>query len=251
MLTFRSNPDDNDYYSDEIECARCGNRFYYELLECPHCGARVYSGFDEDDNLLEPDTSSYEHQSWFVEIGAVLSGWFIVALIITVLFLPLRNAFSIQQGTPVEHALLYILAGLGGFLASWIVVRFAGRHWKLYGLVIGIGSLLAAGSLYGILYAEIQPLLMDMMTWIVMPVVLLASWGGAGLAERMFRTPDAGSLFGDALQEKVLSQRLLTITRNDRTMVERLIAFEKQRKPNASRIELMKMAVQRWERDNR
>jgi hypothetical protein len=251
-VTFISDPDDEDYYSDDIECARCGKRFYYELLECPHCGARVYSGFDEEeDDLLEEEHRSSGYQSGLIEIGSVLSSWFIAALLITVLFLPLRNAFTIQPDSLDEQGLLFIIACLAGIIAGWLVVRFAGRRWKLYGLLAGAGSIAAAAVLYWILHAQLQPLLASPITWVAVPVILGAGYVGAGLADRMFRTADTGSLFGSELQEKVIYRRLLAITRNDPATAERLIAYEKKQLPRASRLELMQRAVQRWERDNR
>lgn len=246
-----SGPENDDSFSDEIECARCSERFYYELLECPNCGARVYSGFDEEEDEMEAEEGPGGHRGWFIEFGAVLSGWFIAALIVTALFLPLRNAFSLQRESLPEQILLFILASLSGFIAAWIVVRSIGRRWKLHGILAGMGSLFAAAGLYWILYAHFQPLLRSVAAWAAVPVVLLVSWSGAVLAERMFRTPDADSLFGSATQEKLLYQRLLAITRNDSATVERLIAYEKQRLPRASRLDLMKRAVERWERDNR
>jgi hypothetical protein len=244
--------EDHEPYSDQLECARCGEQFYYEQHECPNCGARVYSGFDVDeDELHVTETDAEGRQGWAVEAAAVLSGWFISALIVTALFLPLRNGLSIQPGSLSEQLLLFSLAAICGFIAAWMVVRLVGRRWKLHGLLAGMGGLIAAGVLFWILYGYIQPLLGSPAAWLALPVVLCAGWLGAAQAERMFRTPHTDSLFGNALQEKLLYQRLLALTRNDSTTVERLIAYEKQRLPRASRQELMQRAIQRWERDNR
>jgi hypothetical protein len=245
-------PPDDEPYSDQIECARCGEQFYYELHECPNCGARVYSGFDEEEDeykiaVDEPGGA----QSRLVEMAAILSGWFIAALFVVALFLPLRNAFAIPPESLFEKVLLFGVAGVAGFIAGWMVVRTAGSRWKLHGVLAAIGSFGAAFVLFWLLYSSLQPLLRSPAAWIGAPLVLLLSLFGAGLAERMFRTAAADSLFGRALQERLLYDRLLAITRNDRATVERLVAYEKQRLPRASRFELMQRAIERWERDNR
>jgi hypothetical protein len=251
-LSYIIRPDDDEPYSDQIECARCGEHFYYELHACPNCGARVYSGFDEDEdelNLAEPAAAG--GQSGFVEASAVLAGWFIAALILTALFLPLRNGLNVQPESILEQALLFTLSALSGFVSAWLVVRLVGRRWKMHGLLAGTGSLLAASALLWILHGNLQPILTSAAAWAAVPFVLWISWIGASQADRMYRTPPEDSLFGDALREKLLYQRLMAITRNDQAAVERLIAYEKRRSPRASHMDAMRRAVERWERDNR
>ncbi|CAG0981994.1 hypothetical protein ANAEL_01801 [Anaerolineales bacterium] len=48
-----------------------------------------------------------------------------------------------------------------------------------------------------------------------------------------------------------LYQHLLTLTKHDKDLAERLIEYERKRKPNASEEELIKNAIERWELDNR
>ena len=55
----------------------------------------------------------------------------------------------------------------------------------------------------------------------------------------------------DARREQPLYQDLLTKARGDRALVERLIAAEQRRTPQATRLELLQHAIYRWERDNR
>jgi hypothetical protein len=251
-LNIISGPHSDDAYSDEIECARCGERFYYELLECPNCGARVYSSFEEEEDELqgvEPGSEGVE--GGFMEFIAILSGWFVAALIVLALFLPLRNAFSIQPESGPEQILLVLTSALGGFTAAWLTVRLVGARWMLHGLLAGLGGLGAAIGLYWILYGSPQVLLSWMGIWFAIPLVVLVSLGGAALADRMLKAVQPDSLFGRALQEREIYQRLLAIARNDKAVVERLITYEKQKLPRASRLELMQRAVERWERDNR
>jgi hypothetical protein len=48
-----------------------------------------------------------------------------------------------------------------------------------------------------------------------------------------------------------LYKDLLTKCRNDRNLAERLIAYERKRAPSVSEEELIRSAIQRWERDKR
>jgi hypothetical protein len=61
----------------------------------------------------------------------------------------------------------------------------------------------------------------------------------------------AEEVFGDSLDQAVLFNDLLGRVGGDRSVVERLIDFERQQAPQASRSSLLHNAIQRWERDNR
>jgi predicted amidophosphoribosyltransferase len=50
--------------------------------------------------------------------------------------------------------------------------------------------------------------------------------------------------------ENKLYQNLLRKTRFDRNLTERLIEYEHEKNPSAKRIDLIKDAIERWERDN-
>ena len=60
----------------------------------------------------------------------------------------------------------------------------------------------------------------------------------------------AEELFSSALQEAALFDDLLKKAGGDRTVVERLIAFERGQKPNSTRLIYLQNAIQRWEREN-
>lgn len=64
----------------------------------------------------------------------------------------------------------------------------------------------------------------------------------------------AGSSVGSArdLEKSAeLRRRLRLITLGDEARVERLIEFERTRSPGLSLVEAMRVAIERWERDNR
>ena len=61
----------------------------------------------------------------------------------------------------------------------------------------------------------------------------------------------AEELFTGALQEATLFNDLLHKVGGDRSVVERLIEYERKRKPNATRLTCLQNAIQRWEQENR
>ena len=61
----------------------------------------------------------------------------------------------------------------------------------------------------------------------------------------------AEEVFGDALNQAALYQDLLNKVGGDHGVVERLIAYESDRMPEANRYKWLQAAIQRWERDNR
>lgn len=61
----------------------------------------------------------------------------------------------------------------------------------------------------------------------------------------------AEELFTGAIREAVLFDDLLRKVSGDRATVERLIQYEKQLKPSATRLTCLQHAIQRWEQENR
>jgi hypothetical protein len=61
----------------------------------------------------------------------------------------------------------------------------------------------------------------------------------------------AEELFTAAMREAILFDDLLRKVGGDRSTVERLIDFERQKRPNATRLTCLQNAIQRWEQENR
>ncbi len=61
----------------------------------------------------------------------------------------------------------------------------------------------------------------------------------------------AEELFIGVLQEATLFDDLLSKVGGDRSVVERLIAYERQQRPNATRLTCIQNAISRWEQENR
>ena len=61
----------------------------------------------------------------------------------------------------------------------------------------------------------------------------------------------AEELFTGAMREAVLFDDLLRKAGGDRSVVERLIEYERQQKPGATRLTCLQNAIRRWEQENR
>lgn len=71
------------------------------------------------------------------------------------------------------------------------------------------------------------------------------------LARRLQRKPHvAEDLFSGAMQEAILFDDLLRKVGGDRSVVERLIEYERGKSPNATRLTCLQNAIRRWEQEN-
>ena len=61
----------------------------------------------------------------------------------------------------------------------------------------------------------------------------------------------AEELFTGALREAALFDDLLRKVGGDRSVVERLIEYERQQKTTSTRLACLELAVQRWQKENR
>lgn len=61
----------------------------------------------------------------------------------------------------------------------------------------------------------------------------------------------AEELFTGAMREAILFDDLLRKVGGDRSVVQRLIEYEHQKKPSATRLTCLQNAVSRWEQENR
>ena len=61
----------------------------------------------------------------------------------------------------------------------------------------------------------------------------------------------AEDLFTGILRQKELFDDLLRKVGGDRSVVERLIEYERQQRPNATRLTCLQNAISRWENENR
>jgi hypothetical protein len=72
------------------------------------------------------------------------------------------------------------------------------------------------------------------------------------LMRKVRRQPHpAEELFTGAMREASLFDDLLRKAGGDRSVVERLIEYERQQKPGATRVTCLQKAIERWEQENR
>lgn len=72
------------------------------------------------------------------------------------------------------------------------------------------------------------------------------------ILRKIRKEPDfAEELFTGALNEAILFNDLLRKVGGDRSVVERLIEYERQQRPNATRLTCLQNAISRWEHENR
>jgi hypothetical protein len=72
------------------------------------------------------------------------------------------------------------------------------------------------------------------------------------LVRRLRRKPHvAEELFTGAMEEAILFVDLLRKVGGDRSAAERLVEYERQKKPGATRLACLRNAVSRWEQENR
>ena len=72
------------------------------------------------------------------------------------------------------------------------------------------------------------------------------------LMRKLRREPHiAEELFTGALREASLFDDLLRKVGGDRSVVERLIEYEREQRPNATRLTCLQNAISRWEQENR
>lgn len=72
------------------------------------------------------------------------------------------------------------------------------------------------------------------------------------LMRKLRRKPhSAEELFTGAMEEAILFVDLLRKVGGDQSAAERLIEYERQQKPNATRLTCLRNAISRWEQENR
>ena len=83
------------------------------------------------------------------------------------------------------------------------------------------------------------------------PKSKFALWVESVMRRLRGETHPAEELFTGAMREASLFDDLLRKVGGDRSVAERLIEYEKQQKPNATRLTCLQNAVSRWERENK
>jgi len=235
----------SEVYGNDLECPHCGASFHYELTRCPNCGVNIY--FQEG----EPE----EVNKTFIKfIGAfrlplgILAGWLASIVISLALYIPIRFAFTMPQSEYVVYSVVTACIMAGSFSGGFFAFRVARKRVILGAVLVGFFSV---GITIVILLREwesVLPFAGVVLGWIV---ILAASFGGAKTAEAMLRKVTLESFFVVPPTEENLYQSLFIKAGYDHNAAKRLIEYERQRTPEATRSELISNAIRHWERDNR
>ncbi len=248
-------PSDWDTDAPEIECPHCGEEFYFELTSCPNCGKNVYPSEDED--LIEDDYSSEFTsdflEDWFAEFAkpaTIFLGLVISFVASTAIFLAVRLILKDFAFSWPGRGILLVSAPIGAAIGGYAAAAIDKRQPRTIGFWVGGLSVIAAivlaavdadrtGSWFGL---ESIPL------WLL---TVLSGASGAEYWRRQQRDAIIQNLFIDFEEEDVLYEDLLTRIGQDEEKAERLIEYERQFMPNATRRTLIESAIERWKRDNR
>jgi hypothetical protein len=236
---------DSDF-SHELECPHCGATFNYELTHCPNCGINIYFPEDEEDGGFSESFASFI-DSFRFPLG-ILAGWIAAIVLSLSLYLPIRFTFTAPQSQVVIYSLVTACISVGAFGGGFLAIRIAKGKVIVGAALVGLVSIGIAVAILLREWATVIPFPGVILGWFI---ILLATFAGAKIAENMLRKATFESLFVVPLTEENLYQDLFIKTGYDHEVTKRLIEYERQRAPQATRLELIRSAIQHWERDNR
>jgi len=236
----------NEGYSNDLECPHCGATFHYELTRCPSCGVNIYNPEDEEDGEFSQTLSSFV-DSFRFPLG-ILAGWAAAIALSFSLYLPIRYAFTMPQSQYIVYSIVIACIGVGTFAGGFFAVRFAKENVVLAALLVG---LVGVSIVIAILLREWTTLLPFPSVTLGWLLILAAGYAGAKVAEKMLRKVTFETLFIVPPTEENLYQDLFIKAGYDHNLANRLIEYERKRMPQATRSQLIRSAIQRWEHDNR
>jgi len=236
----------NSDFSRDLECPHCGATFSYELTHCPNCGVNIYAPEDEEDGEFSQSVSSFI-DSFRFPLG-ILAGWAATLVLSLGLYIPIRFAFTLPQSGYIVYFIAVSCISIGTFAGGFLAVRIAKENVILSALLVGLAGV---GIAIAILLREwtiLFPFPSVTLGWLA---ILAAGFAGTKIAEKMLRKITFETLFVVSPTEENLYQDLFIKAGYDHNIANRLIEYERQRAPQATRSQLIRSAIQRWEHDNR
>jgi hypothetical protein len=215
---------------------------YYELDRCPECGFDFYPADDEPEEDLEPPRA----RSWGVSMAAIIVGWLVSGTAMFVVFYLFSSTF--YGATDWQIWSLILVAGTtftGGYIASAMARRLPVVH----GFSVAVLSMANAALLETLWRSNVMETLIRPMTFLVWGLIIGGGIAGAVTSMQVRQKTTKNRLQGN--RESNLYDDLLLKVRHDQGVANRLIALERERAPMATRNELIRNAIARWERDNR
>ncbi len=242
-MSIRSTPSEDS----TIECAHCGASFYFELTRCPNCGRNVYPlETDSDDDRTDAPAANN-----LALIGAILVGWVVSGLVGGVLFFGARSIFGAVAAPWASSLPLWIGVPLGAFAGAFVAASIAKEKPRPVGGWVGGLTILTGIVLSGVDHDLAEGGFWTLGNFILWDLIVFFGFLGGEVWKRQQRDTVLQQLFVNWPGEAELYANLLAKCRQDANQAERLIEYERQFMPNATRRTLLESAVQRWERDNR
>jgi hypothetical protein len=233
-------------FGNDLECPHCGATFHYELTRCPNCGVNIYFPDEEEDGKGNKAFSKFIESIRF-PLG-ILAGWLASIVLSLSLYIPIRFAFTAPQSEYVVYSIVVACITVGGFAGGFFAIRVAKEKVVLSAVLVGLVNVSIALVILLREWGSVLPFTGVILGWLI---ILAASFGGTKVAENLLRRVTVESLFVVPQTEENLYQSLFIKTGYDHSIARRLIEYERQRTPQAARSELIRNAIQRWERDNR
>lgn len=234
--------DDNTF-----ECPQCGADVYPEMTRCPVCGHNMYP---EDEESIPPvvETSKNIMGSLF---GAVLLG-IIIASGISLIVHFIVASFVVPGKLAIAAIVILFLAGpIGALVGGYVGGGLRNQNAVLLGGVIGALSLPVL-ALFATHWVEVTPgFLLSPFALAISLTSILSGIAGGWLNRHLSQNNEWKEKWQVRGWEDLLYQDLLRKVRFNGSVADRLIEYERQQDPQASRLKLIQNAIERWERDNR
>jgi hypothetical protein len=228
-----------------IICPRCGAKVYYELNQCPQCGLDFYP---EQEEIIS-DKEDYS-PAWLHSLKGIIPGWMVAGIIVFLFHYLLAQFFTPNSLNLTGSIILFLAGPLGAFAGGYTVSAIVRRQEIIHALAIFLSTVIVVILLdthWWDVSVSFLLLPLSVINWLV---ILVSAIGGALFYPALQRGGIKWPHWSNG-EDKRLYQDLVIKARYDHDRVERLIEYERRRTPSASRKELIKSAIDRWERDNR
>jgi hypothetical protein len=181
----------------------------------------------------------------------MLVGWLIASGIALLLHFILASLISPSILGPVGKSVLFLAGPIGSLVGAFVGAGLARHHSKLLGVMVG-GLTLPVLALLATHWVEVlSDFLLSPFVLLTCLLTLITGIVGGFLNERFSQGSDWKEKWKVRGWEDLLYQDLLRKVRFNGSIADRLIDYERKQDPQASRLELLQNAIQRWERDNR
>jgi hypothetical protein len=233
--------DDNTF-----ECPNCGAKIYPEMTRCPQCGQNMYP---EDEQ--PPADMDVPSAGWLTSLGAVLIGWMVASGIVLLLNFILAAFISPPSLGNFSKAGLLLAGPVGTLLGSYVAAGIGRPQTGWLGAIVGILTLPIL-VLLATHWVEVTPAF-SLNLWVMLSggLTIFAGLIGAWLHYKFSQDIAWKEKWRVRGWEDLLYQDLLRKVRFNGSIADRLIEFERKQDPDATRLELIQKAIDRWDRDNR